>query len=203
MKFNAYEKDRLAIFVAAQFSTLAGELGSQGRAQAVLKVFRDQIQPRLEEWKKADPDLYKRLELVSYVVGGSNERFEISPAIPLLSGISSETSGSWGQHPKNIWITEQLILQNLPDEAKINGERAMMLKEQAKKSKELLAEYLKDFTNPAQLSFSFPQLHTMYCMSVDKNVKPQKRPKVFKRPPEELKTLVLQSMVLAQAKGRS
>lgn len=203
MKFNEYDKERLIGYVANQYGTLAQSIGSKGRATAVSKIYQDVIVPRLEAWKKADPDFYGRLELCQYLVTEANETFEAPSPLPSLHGISDNGGYRYGRAQGKAFITEKMILDNLPDEAKTNGEKALQLRQSGERVKGLLKEYLKDFTNPAQLSFSFPQLHTMFCMQSGKQVKPQKRPKYFKQPSEELKTLVLQSMVLAQAQVRS
>ncbi len=198
MRFGDWEKEAFSNYVAVHFQRLAEKLGSEGKGASVAKAFNENIAPRLLKMQEADPDFFGRLPKANYIVTEGNVKWPSNHEFPHIWGITSDNGGQWDKSSFKPIITRKMILDGLTGEAKTNAEKANQLQANAERVKTLVKEYLNPFEKPAQISFSFPQLATMYNMHKGNQVRPQKRPRIFHKPSDELKTLVTQALMLAQ-----
>jgi hypothetical protein len=228
VKLDQFDKQNIQGVVAQPFFVLAKKIDGKTTKKLALKVFREDIVPAFVKVRELFPDFWGRLDPASYFVyeipptppihtgryyasNRADNTMEIPAdlkelAIPCLNGITK--ANSYGSRHGSVEVTQERMRAKASDADRETIQKAHDLRVKGSRVKELLEQFLQDFTMPEQIPYSLPQLN-YFMQELDfrkrnrYSTKPamaaQKRPKVVVVPPAELRQLVVEATLLHQS----
>ena len=228
MKLDTYDKENIRGAVSRPFFNLAKKIDGKTTKKLAVKVFREDVVPGLLQVRDMFPDFWSRLDPATHFIyetpketkmrryrfsyhnAVDSQTIEIPPdikelGIPELNGITSSRYARGSGEPL---VTQELMKAKASEEDRETIQKAFDLRAKGEKVAELLQIFLEPFTMPEQVPYSLPQLN-YFMQQIDfrkRNKwtdKPpmmvQKRPRVTVPPPTELRQLVVEATMLAQA----